>query len=40
MRRKLLSDEFLDRAIDWLDRYGFIAVAILAVAGILLLMFR
>jgi len=40
MWRKILSDEFRDRAIEWLDRFGFIAVAILATAGILLLMIR
>ena len=38
--RKLLSDEFRDRAIDWLDRFGFIVFAILVVAGIVLLMVR
>jgi hypothetical protein len=40
MWRKILSDEFRDRAIDWLDRFGFIAFAILAAAGLLLLMIR
>ena len=40
MWRKLLSDEFRDRAIDWLDRFGFIVFAILVVAGIVLLMVR
>jgi hypothetical protein len=40
MWRKLLSDEFRDRAIDWLDRFGFIAFASLLVAGIVLLVVR
>ena len=40
MWRKLLSDEFRDRAIDWLDRFGFIVFAILVVAGIVLLIVR
>lgn len=40
MWRKLLSDEFRDRAIDWLDRFGFIVFAILVVAGIVLLVVR
>jgi hypothetical protein len=40
MWRKLLSDEFRDRAIDWLDRFGFIAFAILVVVGIVALVVR
>ena len=40
MWRKLLSDEFRDRAIDWLDRFGFIVFAILVIVGIVLLVVR